>query len=136
MKVKPFSSKELIARVNTHLRLGKLRDTLEQRVEKTSELKHTNSILQSQIDETYRVQEALRESEERYKSLAQLSPVGIIHVDCDVLCRISLVDYLGQCHLFERKISRDHGIVKRTVFCAGLAHVCPPRRSADSHSSN
>ena len=100
-KVKPFSSKELVARVNTHLRLGKLRNELELRVERTSELKHTNSILQAQIEETYRVQEALRESERRYKSLAQLSPVGIIHVDCDVLSSL----FISFNHYFFRGMS-------------------------------
>lgn len=59
--VKPFSAKELVARVHTHLELGKLRVELERRVqERTREL---------------------AESELRYKVLASLSPVGIFRTD-------------------------------------------------------
>ncbi|KND04770.1 PAS domain S-box protein [Spizellomyces punctatus DAOM BR117] len=58
---KPFSAKELVARVHTHLELGKLRVELERRVnERTREL---------------------AESEWRYKVLASLSPVGIFRSD-------------------------------------------------------
>ncbi|KAI9089987.1 hypothetical protein DFS34DRAFT_379627 [Phlyctochytrium arcticum] len=59
--VKPFSAKELVARVQTHLELGKLRVELERRVaERTQEL---------------------AESEWRYKVLASMSPVGIFRMD-------------------------------------------------------
>ncbi|KAK9759937.1 hypothetical protein K7432_016531, partial [Basidiobolus ranarum] len=59
--VKPFSAKELIARVHTHLELGKLRSELERMVQvRTKEL---------------------TESEMRYKMLARLSPVGIFRAD-------------------------------------------------------
>ncbi|KAJ3034930.1 hypothetical protein HDV00_004540 [Rhizophlyctis rosea] len=55
--VKPFSAKELVARIHTHLELGKLRKELESMVvERTKEL---------------------AESEWRYKVLASMSPVGI-----------------------------------------------------------
>ncbi|KAI9005234.1 hypothetical protein BC832DRAFT_522160, partial [Gaertneriomyces semiglobifer] len=59
--VKPFSGKELVARVHTHLELGKLRAELERRVNQRTK--------------------ALYESEWRYKALAQLSPVGIFRMD-------------------------------------------------------
>ncbi|ORY04188.1 hypothetical protein K493DRAFT_253700 [Basidiobolus meristosporus CBS 931.73] len=59
--VKPFSAKELIARVHTHLELGKLRSELERLViERTKEL---------------------AESELRYRVLTKLSPVGIFRLD-------------------------------------------------------
>ncbi|KAJ3150504.1 hypothetical protein HDU86_006382 [Geranomyces michiganensis] len=55
--VKPFSAKELVARVHSHLEMSRLRVELEQRVkERTNEL---------------------AESEWRYKALATMSPVGI-----------------------------------------------------------
>ncbi|KAJ3019340.1 hypothetical protein HKX48_002188 [Thoreauomyces humboldtii] len=55
--VKPFSAKELVARVHSHLEMSRLRVELEQRVkERTKEL---------------------AESEWRYKALATMSPVGI-----------------------------------------------------------
>jgi PAS domain-containing protein len=64
--VKPFSARELIARVNTHLELGRLRMELEARIkERTSEL---------------------ADSELRYKTLATLSPVGIFRTDKSGRC--------------------------------------------------
>ncbi|TPX55503.1 hypothetical protein PhCBS80983_g05265 [Powellomyces hirtus] len=55
--VKPFSAKELVARVHSHLEMSRLRVELEQRVkERTQEL---------------------AESEWRYKAMATMSPVGI-----------------------------------------------------------
>ncbi|OZJ04686.1 hypothetical protein BZG36_02542 [Bifiguratus adelaidae] len=59
--VKPFNAKELIARVHTHLELGKLRAELEQRVRQRTK--------------------ALEESEYRYEILAALSPVGIFQLN-------------------------------------------------------
>ncbi|KAJ3054919.1 hypothetical protein HK097_000335 [Rhizophlyctis rosea] len=59
--VKPFSAKELVARIHTHLELGKLRKELEGMVhERTKEL---------------------AESEWRYKVLASMSPVGIFRAN-------------------------------------------------------
>ncbi|ORX79349.1 hypothetical protein K493DRAFT_308551 [Basidiobolus meristosporus CBS 931.73] len=61
--VKPFSAKELVARVHTHLELGKLRVELERMVkERTKEL---------------------IASEARYKTLTKLSPVGIFRTDLE-----------------------------------------------------
>ncbi|OZJ05802.1 hypothetical protein BZG36_00873 [Bifiguratus adelaidae] len=59
--VKPFNAKELIARVHTHLELGKLRVELEKRVRQRTK--------------------AFEESEYRYKILAALSPVGIFRLN-------------------------------------------------------
>ncbi|ORX86568.1 hypothetical protein K493DRAFT_291242 [Basidiobolus meristosporus CBS 931.73] len=61
--VKPFSAKELVARIHTHLELGKLRVELERMVkERTKEL---------------------IASEARYKTLTKLSPVGIFRTDLE-----------------------------------------------------
>ncbi|ORX86571.1 hypothetical protein K493DRAFT_268976 [Basidiobolus meristosporus CBS 931.73] len=61
--VKPFSAKELVARVHTHLELGKLRVELERMVkERTKEL---------------------IASEARYKTLTKLSPVGIYRANLE-----------------------------------------------------
>ncbi|KAJ3044232.1 hypothetical protein HDV00_002910 [Rhizophlyctis rosea] len=61
--MKPFSAKELVARVRTHLELGKLRAELERRVdERTKEL---------------------GESERRFKEVSELSPVGIFRTTTD-----------------------------------------------------
>ena len=66
--MKPFSAKELLARVKTHVKQGKARIDLEKQVEeRTAELIWTNV--------------ALRRSEQRYKALAKAAPVGIIQTD-------------------------------------------------------
>ena len=57
---KPFQAEEVLARVDTHLTLSRLRRNLEQQVEKrTAELK---------------------ESEERYRSIVETSPVSIMAI--------------------------------------------------------
>lgn len=61
---KPFQKEELLARVRTHLELGRLRTQLEHQVtERTRELRAT-------ID-------YLRESEERFRNMADTAPVMI-----------------------------------------------------------
>lgn len=73
--VKPFSAKELVARVHTHLELGKSRLELERRVEQRGA--------------------ELAESEHRFKVLTVLSPVGIFGASSQVrivLGRRPLVD--------------------------------------------
>lgn len=84
-QVKPFSAKELVARVKTHLELGKLRADLEKRVEaRTADLIQTNAALQTEIQERKQIEEALRLSEERFRVLAKAAPVGIIQTDINV----------------------------------------------------
>ena len=58
------------------------RDELALRVaERTAELSETNKALRLEIEERKRVEEALRESEQHYQVLADLSPVGIFRTD-------------------------------------------------------
>jgi len=50
--LKPFSSIELIARINTHLEIGKMRKELESKVkERTEELQKINADLESEIQQ-------------------------------------------------------------------------------------
>eukprot|EP01119_Soliformovum_irregulare_P001689 TRINITY_DN1142_c2_g1_i4.p1 TRINITY_DN1142_c2_g1~~TRINITY_DN1142_c2_g1_i4.p1 ORF type:complete len:1304 (-),score=421.96 TRINITY_DN1142_c2_g1_i4:247-4158(-) len=80
--VKPFSAKELVARVNTHLELSRLRVELEHQVEeRTKELIQVNKDLEVQITERNVAEIALRQSEQRYMTLARVSPVGIFYTD-------------------------------------------------------
>eukprot|EP01113_Clastostelium_recurvatum_P015497 TRINITY_DN18656_c0_g1_i1.p1 TRINITY_DN18656_c0_g1~~TRINITY_DN18656_c0_g1_i1.p1 ORF type:complete len:1206 (+),score=183.51 TRINITY_DN18656_c0_g1_i1:147-3620(+) len=68
--VKPFSAKELIARVQTHLQLGSMRKELERRVkEQTAELAHAlNSLQQSEL---------------HFRQMASLLPVGVVRSYAD-----------------------------------------------------
>jgi PAS domain S-box-containing protein len=70
---KPFRREELLARVRTHIELGRLRRDLENQVfERTSELR--SSV------------EQLRESEVRFRNMADTAPVMIWVSDTDKLC--------------------------------------------------
>jgi two-component system, cell cycle sensor histidine kinase and response regulator CckA len=70
---KPFQRAELLARVQTHLELGRLRAQLESQVsERTIELRATI--------------EWLRESEERFRNMADTAPVMIWVSDANKLC--------------------------------------------------
>ena len=70
---KPFQREELLARVRTHLELGHLRAQLESRVaQRTIELRATV--------------ERLRESEDRFRNMADTAPVMIWASGADKLC--------------------------------------------------
>ena len=78
---KPFQREELLARVRTHLELGRLRAQLENQVaERTKELRVT-------IDR-------LRESEERFRNMADTAPVMIWVSGPDKLCTFFNQEYL------------------------------------------
>ena len=75
---KLFQPEEILARVRTHLELSRLRADLEKQVEqRTAELRAANARLQSELAERLLVVQALRESEERFRNLANTAPVGI-----------------------------------------------------------
>jgi PAS domain S-box-containing protein len=75
---KPFRSEELLARVKTHLELARLRKELERRVdERTAELHAANEQLNNELEARRRIEEELRESEQRFRSIADTAPAGI-----------------------------------------------------------
>lgn len=81
---KPFQAPELLARVHIHMELGQLRAHLEQQVaERTAELLLANERLSLELEERRRAERELRESEERFRSLANRAPVGIWVTDVD-----------------------------------------------------
>ena len=81
---KPFQAPELLARVHIHMELGLLRAHLEQQVaERTAELRLANERLCLELEERRRAEHELRESEERFRNLANRAPVGIWVMDAD-----------------------------------------------------
>ncbi len=75
---KPFHREELLVRVKTHLELARLRKDLERRVaERTAELRSVNEDLKRELEARRRTEEELRESERRFRSIADTAPAGI-----------------------------------------------------------
>jgi two-component system cell cycle sensor histidine kinase/response regulator CckA len=68
---KPFDRQEMIARVGTRLELSRLQKRLEQVVaERTAKLQSANRQLREELAERTRAEQALRESEARFRSMA------------------------------------------------------------------
>jgi PAS domain S-box-containing protein len=85
--IKPFQREELVARVRTHVELSRLRGDLEAEVVlRTAELREALVRLQHEIADRTRVEEALRESEERFRNMANTAPVLIWVSGPDKLC--------------------------------------------------
>ena len=75
---KPFQREELLARVKTHVELGRLQAKLESLVaQRTAELRYAVEELRLEVAERRRVEHALRESEERFRNIANAVPVII-----------------------------------------------------------
>lgn len=75
---KPFVKEELLARVHNHLELGRLRAELEKRVaERAAELIAANRQLEIKLAERKLAVRALRETEERFRNMADTAPVMI-----------------------------------------------------------
>ncbi len=67
-------TEDISERVRAQKELEKYRDTLEEQVkERTAQLEETNSELKHQMFERQRTEEALRASEERYRSVTELA---------------------------------------------------------------
>jgi PAS domain S-box-containing protein len=79
---KPFRREELLARLRSHLELARLRKDLEQRVaERTADLQVANEQLKNELETRRRVEAELRESEQRFRSIADTAPAGIFISD-------------------------------------------------------
>jgi PAS domain S-box-containing protein len=79
---KPFSPSIVEARVRTHLELKKHRNRLEELVnERTVELKKATKEMQTEIAERKQIEEDLRTSEEKYRSLVETTSDWIWEVD-------------------------------------------------------
>jgi PAS domain S-box-containing protein len=74
----PFQVEEVLARVRTHLELGRLRIQLEKRVEeRTAELRAASELLRLELAERGRSEEVLRKSEKRFAKIFQANPAAI-----------------------------------------------------------
>ncbi|HEY1342319.1 MAG TPA: response regulator [Bryobacteraceae bacterium] len=79
---KPFRREELLARVRTHLELGRLRAELESLVaQRTAELRFAIDQLQLEVADRRRAEQAARESELRFRQIADTAPVIIWQSD-------------------------------------------------------
>ncbi|KAA3657078.1 MAG: PAS domain S-box protein, partial [Chloroflexi bacterium] len=78
------SLKEITARKEAERALAEYQAQLEEKVkERTQELTNANQKLALEIDERKQIEQQLRTSEQRYRLLAEISPVGIAQTDPD-----------------------------------------------------
>lgn len=79
---KPFRREELLARVRVHFELARLQRDLEQRViARTAELQLANDSLKNELERRRRAEAELLESEQRFRSIADTAPAGIVLFD-------------------------------------------------------
>lgn len=87
---KPFRTEELLTRVKTHLELRQATVSLEQQ---TAALHHSNEQLQMEIAERKQTHVVLRESEERFRNLAELLPEIVFETGLNG--RITFINEMG-----------------------------------------
>ncbi|MEA5625636.1 PAS domain S-box protein [Nostoc sp. UHCC 0251] len=93
------SNTDITARKQVEETLSSLLNQLESKVEqRTAELTRINQSLQAEINERQRIEEALRESEQRFRAAFHQAAVGIAHVATDgkwLLVNQRLCDIVG-----------------------------------------
>src|SRR3982751_2383527 len=72
---RPFQKEELLARIDTHMELSRLRSQLEQQVAaRTAELTEVNRQLHTALNERVLATQVLREREAHFRSIADTAP--------------------------------------------------------------
>ena len=92
---RPFQKEELLARIDTHLELSRLRSQLEQQVAaRTAELTEVNRQLHTALDERILATQVLREREAHFRSIADTAPAIIWTSGPD-----AKIDFCNKCAL-------------------------------------
>jgi len=113
---KPYRREELLARLKTHLEFARLRNELERRVEeRTAELQAANDQLQDELENLWQIEAELRDSEQRFRSIADTAPAGIFIAD-----RTGATTYMNQW------LRSYAGINVEDIEKHGLRHVLHP----------
>lgn len=103
-------AQDITERVRAEEALRRARDELELRVtERTTELREANLVLKEQIAERRRIEEALRESEARFRSLFENATIGLYRTTPDgriLLANPTLIRMLGHSS-FEEAARRN-----------------------------
>ena len=109
-----------IERGRAETELRRARDELELRVaERTVDLEHTVEVLQAEMSIRAQAEEALRESEERYRMLFESAPVGI-----------AVSNYQGEVIAFNRHLCAMGGVTpeEARTLRAATFHALPAQR--------
>jgi PAS domain S-box-containing protein len=97
---KPFQREEMLARVRTHVELGRLQMNLESVIaQRTAELRNAVEQLQLEIADRRRAEQSLRESEHRFRLIANAAPVIIWNSDTNnqtIFCNEYAATFCGR----------------------------------------
>ncbi|MCC6347646.1 MAG: PAS domain S-box protein [Nitrospirales bacterium] len=108
--------RDITERKKAEQELQRYRNHLEELIrERTARLSAANELLTQEVSERKRVEEALRKSESRYHTLAEISPVGIFYMDTG-----------GNCIYVNERLRRIAGISLEDALSSGWTRLIHP----------